>query len=354
MTIYKKIFSVFLKSILILGIGSLITSCRPENSVCELSFYHWKSQLDIGKSEQLYLDSLNVKKLYLRFFDVDYDFNKKETKPLAPLSIKKKPSSHLEIVPTIFITNRTLLQLEEEELPILSNHIFEKINLLAKDLEGFPIHEIQIDCDWSERTKWRYFRLLTLFKNQIQQNGWQLSVTIRLHQIKFFNRTGVPPADRGILMFYNIGEVAEWETKNSILDLAIAQQYLVNFDQYPLALDLALPIFSWGVLFRDEKMIRLLNTINESKLSDTERFLKIEKNRYKIIKSTYLDGHYLYQEDLIRFEKITTTDLQKAIDLLDPYLKKENRHLVFYHLDSTTIKPFPYESLHKLGQKLSH
>ena len=113
------------------------SSCRQSNNFCELSFYHWKSELYISPQEQVYLDSINVKKIYLHFFDVDYDFNKKETKPLAPLIIKKSPINISEIVPTVFITNRTLLQLEEHELPVLSNHIFKKINDLTKNLKQF-------------------------------------------------------------------------------------------------------------------------------------------------------------------------------------------------------------------------
>lgn len=350
----NKLTYFYVNSSLFLIAICFFPSCRQSSNSCELSFYHWKRELNIFPQEQAYLDSTNVKKLYLHFFDVDYDFNKKETKPLASLIVKNTPANILEIVPTIFITNRTLLQLEESELPILSDHILKKINSLSENLQQYTIKEIQIDCDWSEKTKWRYFRFLTILKDQIQSKSWELSATIRLHQIKFFKRTGVPPVDRGMLMFYNMGDLENPESKNSILDLAVAKQYLVNFDQYPLALDLALPIFSWGVLFRDGKMIKLINQLEETELTDPERFFKVDQNQYELVKSTYLHGHYLYQKDHIRLEKISIKNLQDAIDMLDGHLKKEDRHLVFYHLDTLTIKHFPYQTLHQLGQELNN
>ena len=212
--------------------------------------------------------------------------------------------------------------------------------------------EIQIDCDWSGTTKEKYFKLLSFLRKKIASKKIKLSSTIRLHQIKFFKKTGVPPVDRGMLMFYNVGEVADISTQNSILDLEIAKQYLENFDNYPLQLDLALPIFSWGVLFRDGKMIKLISGLREAELSDSTRFVNSSASRilnfgstFEVKKSTYLDGRYLYEGDQIRLESVRLEVLEETAQLLKEHLFNEDLTISFYHLDTTTIKHFQYEKL---------
>jgi len=155
------------------------------------------------------------------------------------------------------------------------------------------------------------------------------------------------------LMFYNMGELKKWESNNSILDLEIARKYLINFEQYPLSLDLALPIFSWGVLFRDGAMIKLLNQLDKDALQDSERFVERDENRYEVIKSTYLKGHYIYKGDQIRLEISKMDELRRACELLNKYLIDERRSVVFYHLDTMVIKQFPYEQIQTLPKILS-
>jgi len=173
----------------------------------------------------------------------------------------------------------------------------------------------------------------------------RLSATIRLHQIKYVEKTGVPPVERGMLMYYNMGKVQEETTENSILDNQIGQQYIAKLKDYPLPLDLALPLFQWGVLFRANKMIKLLNQLDAIELADPNRFRKVDENHWEIIKSTYLDGVYLYKNDEIRLEKSTVDELNIAADLLEQQLKREDRSIVFYHLDSAVLMNFEVEAL---------
>ncbi len=65
-----------------------------------------------------------------------------------------------------------------------------------------PPREIQIDCDWTERTRNAYFQLLTALKREPFLQGKILSATIRLHQVKYVQRSGIPPADRGRVCFF--------------------------------------------------------------------------------------------------------------------------------------------------------
>jgi len=243
------------------------------------------------------------------------------------------------------------VQITTDKLPDLAQKIGQK---LLGQLDGFSnviLREIQFDCDWSKSTQHKYFSLLKLLKNELSAIGIELSATIRLHQIKYVKEAGIPPVERGMLMYYNMGKVQEISTVNSILDNQIGAQYLSKLGDYPLPLDVALPLFKWGVLFRDKKMIKLLNQLEETTIADEKRFRKVNKNHWQVIKSTYLDGVYLYENDEIRMEKVVFDELSAAADLLQQQLKRANRSIVFYHLDSMVLKDFEVTELNQISLK---
>ncbi len=336
-------------SIIILIIaGILITNCTRNNDITP-AFYHWQTALHLSPSEKNYLSALAVEQLYVKFFDVDWDETAVQPVPLAVL--EKKDWANKALIPTIFITNRTFQRLPTDQLEWLSTRVREKIDELSS---GLTIKEIQFDCDWTAATREKYFSFLKVFKEKIEKRGIDLSATIRLHQIRDFQETGVPPVDRGMLMFYNTGDVESWQEENSILNLKAANDYLSATQRYPLPLDLALPIFSWGVLFRDAKMIGLLNNLRAEALSDTTRFLKMAPNRFRVKKSTYLNASYLYEGDWIRTESVDSALLLEAALLLQKKLKFSKCSIAFYHLDTATIKHFPYEKLEKIYQSFEN
>lgn len=318
----------------------LLFACNKPEIEVHSAFYHWQTSCNIGSSEKAYLDSIQVQKLYFKFFDVDWE---EIAQPAASIQWQCDVSAY-EIVPTVFITNRTLLNIEQGGLADLAEKVAIKIKNLTP-AQGF--RELQLDCDWSEATEEKYFQLLRLLRTHFKDKT--LSATIRLHQIKFFERTGVPPVDRGMLMCYNVGKIEEWSSENSILDTLIVSNYLQNFDVYPLELDIALPIFHWGLLFRDGSLSRILNNLDATALQDSTRFRLIAPNRFEVIKSTFLNGHFLYERDKIRLETVDRTSLQKTAQSLAQHLQnKRSFHLSFYHLDSLLLEQRPIEDLQKL------
>jgi len=176
----------------------------------------------------------------------------------------------------------------------------------------------------------------------------QLSATIRLHQVKYAEITGVPPVDKGMLMVYNMGEVTQLDTKNSILDLELAKQYLYNFKNYPVPMDVALPLFSWAVLFREGEMIKLLTNSEAEIQRDSSRFKKVDATHFQVKKSTYLDGYYLYKGDQLRLEAVKHQDLKTCGKLLKAHLNNQQLTVSFYHLDSTILNTFSYDFLEEV------
>lgn len=313
----------------------LSTCTDSEPQVITPAFYHWKTNLFIDSSAISNLDALKVEKLYVKFFDIDWSSSAGEAIPKAVL-IANDFDLQIEIIPTIYITNRTFLKTDGAAQKILAQRTAQKIKFISEKY-GVPApKEIQFDCDWSGKTREAFFDFIKNFKKEIDASI-KISSTIRLHQVKYFEKTGVPPVDKGMLMFYNMSDLDDWETENSILDLAEAEKYFQNFDKYPLTLDVALPAYSWAVLFRNGKLIKLIPEVKESELV---QFELLEKNRYKVKESTYFQGHYLYENDWLRFENIEPTTLLKATSRLAKIIENPNLTVSFYHLGNHSFEDF--------------
>ncbi len=353
-TLIRMVFKLLRRTLFSLLILRLFSCQEPQHKV-PLSptpaFYHWQTHLSLTASERAYLDSLGLRRLYAKFFDVDWDAGSQSALPLAQIRIDTQHLDGLEIVPTIFITNRCMINLPKGEIGELAKNINDLIHRLGGQLTSWQPREIQLDCDWSSKSRDKYFELIQQLR-QLNTN-WSItfSSTIRLHQLKYAEQTGIPPVDRGMLMFYNMGDLEDWNEPNSILNLEKAEPYLT--ENYTLPLDLALPIFHWGVIFRESELVHLSTALEASALRDTLRFHKIGEGRFRVLKSTYLDGYYLYKDDLIRLEGIDQSTLLAASQMLSKQMNQSEPWVAFYHLDSSTIKNFSYESLRACMQELA-
>jgi hypothetical protein len=320
-------------------------SCHP-STPAGTSFYHWKSYYDISNQEMDYLESLDVKEIYLRYFDIGIEAGKAE--PLGKLVNKNDFDYPYKVIPTIFITNNTFLKTSTAELDDLVDKTSKLLQIIHKKVSEKEITGIQLDCDWTDSTREKYFLFIKKIK---EKNNWNISVTIRLHQVKYKKRTGVPPADEFVLMCYNTGELKNIKEKNSILEPDVVKSYTKGMSDYPHRLELALPLFSWGVLFRDGKLIKLIRNVNESTFKDSEKFL-IEGNQIEILAGTYLNGYYLYPNDQIRLEGVSQKMLEETADILNDHLSPSK--IIYYHLDSIIIKKYDHELLENINHKFTH
>jgi hypothetical protein len=324
----------------VLVVVILMTCQNGEPSTVQSAFYHWETELELDSLESSYLSHLSASRLYVKFFDVDWNAQRQAAVPLANLQVQEW-KNEVAIIPTVFITNRTLQKVGTVELDDLAKRIWTKIQVLATDL---AIQEIQMDCDWSESTQEAYFSFLEHLKNLLPDSV-QLSVTLRLHQYRYPEMTGVPPVDRAMLMCYNVGEVRKWEEENSILRTSAVKPYL-EVNTYALPLDFALPLFRWGVLFRHGEMIKLIDGLQASDLADTTYFRQTAPQRYELVKSTYLQGYYLYRGDQLRLESVGVKTLQETARLLAEIKRSEGPfYVAFYRLDAQLLETFTYAEL---------
>jgi hypothetical protein len=326
-------------SILLTFCGLLI-GCTPTPTeyFATPAFYHWKSDYNPGAQERSFLQELQSKKLYVRYFDIVLEAG--EPVPVSSVENDYSINRNQEIIPVVFITNAAMKAVNEQDIPILASRIFKKIKGIHPWLSNSAIKEIQMDCDWTNGSRQKYFKLLRSLKALLDNQEQILSTTLRLHQFKNAETTGIPPVDRVMLMFYNMGEVNEYDEVNSILNLEAAADYLNKDEAYPLPMDIALPLFQWGCIFRDQKLIHLSNNLSLEDLDDILRFNKISDNRFRVIKSTYLNGDFLYEGDEIRHESVSYDRLLSAGKLLAGVKNTDGFTVAFYHLDSLSLSQF--------------
>jgi len=329
----------------------LLCGCSKEKSrgdAAHASFYYWRSNFALSFDEKKILDSLHTRKLYMKFFDVDWNPYSQTAQPLAVIQFQSALSESIDIVPTVFITNRTFDHLRNAEADQLTEKIKNKIFAIVHANIKRTVKEMQIDCDWTGRTRKIYFRFLELMKNSLDKNNIILSATIRLHQYSAPNDRGVPPVHQGVLMFYNMGEMEGTGAVNSILDLNIGRQYLRKAGKYPIHLDIALPLYNWGVLIRRGKIVNLLHDMQFESLKDSSLYERTDKNLFSVRKSHYDSGVYLYANDQIRYESVSMEQLKIAVDDLRDKFYLQSSSLIFFQIDPLLEKQYGIASIRSL------
>lgn len=329
-------------ALFILVVINVILSCRQHRShdfETELSFYHWKTNFSPTAYELDILRQHKVQQVYLRFFDVAWDATYQKPSPIAQLRIADKglfKREGLKIIPTVFITNECIRYLPAEQCGSLAEKISKLVNDIIQLNDIEQVDEIQIDCDWTATSREKYFALLSRLQEIDTQHLF--SATIRLFQVKYMIEAGIPPVKKGLLMCYNMGNLKSISTGNSIFDPGEVKKYIGNLDKYPLKLDLALPVFSWYVLFRQGGYAGLVQNIDHNGLG---KVLKPAGNdHFEIVSDTILYGNHFKKGDVLRYENCSYDNLVKAASLLKQKLPNRQPRLVLYHLDSIILSKY--------------
>lgn len=232
--------------LLLVSLTICLGACQHKTR--SMSFYYWRTTYAPDSMELQTLKENKVDTLYVHYFDVDWPDTDAAPSPISPIRFAANPSGY-SIVPVIFFQNRVFEKLGSTDSLALAEKVLalvRRINLPA----GIRAKEMQFDCDWTEQSRDNYFRFIREYH---ALSGLPLSSTIRLHQVKYSERAGIPPVDHGILMFYNMGNI-DAGNGNSVYDRAIAHRYTPSLRTYPLMLDVALPIFSCGLQVRDGRV----------------------------------------------------------------------------------------------------
>jgi len=323
----------------------ILVGCRKSGP--ERSFYYWKTTFHLSALEEKRLDDLNVNKLYLRLFDVDWDEVKNMASPVGKICFVSKPKLNIEFIPVVYIVNKTLQKTATVDIKNLAVKVLNLSGGLMKT-NGLKFKELQIDCDWTETTHDKYFQLLTYLKAELNKNGQILSATIRLHQVKYATVTGIPPVNRGMLMYYNIGKIDAASPRNSIYNKEDASKYISYISKYPLPLDVALPAFSWGVHVRGDKVVDLLNNLSSLDFKNNTNFRPTDSTQLVADSSFFFRGFYFIRNDRIKLEEVTPNLCLQAAQQLTGKLKESPGSVALFHLDSLMMTRYDEKQLEEI------
>lgn len=327
---------------IILLLISMLTGCqKSQPKEIDTAFYFWKSNFQLLENEKFTLKENGVNKLYIKFFDISWNEGKQTFQKDAPIRFSEKLPDSCQMIPVVFITNQTLKNIPKNELDSLANFILKGISKLSPKV----YQEIQIDCDWTLSTKQKYFSLLKTLK----KSGLYLSATIRLHQVKFYEKTGIPPVERGMLMCYNMSNWRSPITLNSIYSPKLLSQYTERLAQYPLSLDVVMPIFHWTVVFRNNRFLYFVNNLSAKTLSDNENFVQIaDKQQFTVKKDAQFQGISIRKGDIFRCEDAPFDDILKGSRNILEKISNQKLTFALYHLDSQSISYYSHEQINEL------
>lgn len=367
---YKKKVILFFLCVSVIVIS--LMRLHPAPKVIR-AFYYWKTTREPNHLKPL-TEKIGVSRLYLRYFDVDWSEGIQGPVPRGKINLWDfETTDFKEVCPVIFITPRTFERIQDDKLNALADKILKITQEYSKSIGNNVAHkripypesdygssysyeaytkrisqysdsfyvripEIQIDCDWNEKTKEKYFTFLQLLKKKIPEKT--LSVTLRLYPYKFSETMGIPPADKAMLMCYNTGSIKEKTTRNAILDTNEVKSYLSGVKNYPLPLDVALPLFRWGVWFRYGQYKGIVHEFSEEEWRRDTAFASFENNHFRIKTDKVIGQNYYREGDEIRFEKPYPADILATAKMVRQSIGLKDRVISFYHWESNYIQEY--------------
>ena len=286
-------------AIAIMGIiGMILASCMqlaelPE----ENAVYYWRTDLRLDSTERAFLATYNIKKVYCRYFDVVINDTATGPMPNATIHFNDTLPDGIELIPTVYITENCMHQPHKG----LAQKLVQRIKQMNETNDIKNVHEIQIDCDYTERSRQTYYEFLKEVRaawlepnNPDNTSTHILSTTIRLHQLAM----EAPPADYGVLMLYNTGDPRKWTERNPILDIRDVSPYLKRLDDYPLPLAAAYPVYSW---LRVIQGVNVVHTVEAAEILQVKE--AVEKKRQGLKRS--IITYHLDKENINRYKPKT-------------------------------------------------
>lgn len=270
-----------------------MTGCQKQREQLDEgnAVYYWRTDFRLDSTERAFLSQYNINKVYCRYFDVVINDETKGPVPNATITFSDSLPEGIEMIPTIYITENCMHQ----EPKGLAEKLVKRILQMneTNDIKG--VKEIQIDCDYTAKSRKNYYQFLKEVKAAWQQT---LSTTIRLHQLSMEE----PPVDYGALMLYNTGDPRKWTERNPILDVRDVYPYVKWLDDYPLPLAAAYPVFSW---LRVIQGVNIEHTVEAEEILNVKRM--VEKERKDL--SAAIITYHLDKENINRYKPKTYEEI---------------------------------------------
>lgn len=344
---YYLIISLLIFITLLSCTGTASLKSEESNSI-----YYWRTTFSLNDGEKDFLREHDVKKIYMRFFDVEREYtaqNGEDVTPEATIRFNDTVPAGVEIIPTVYITTSAVekMQTKEDEY---AEKIFKRITAICKQ-NNIVFNEIQLDCDWTKGTRKPFFRLCEAMKERMDSTQ-TLSSTIRLHQLT----QSPPPVDKGVLMVYNTGKLMEMTSDNSIFSRKDIEPYLRDnrLARYPLALDVAYPTYGWSVVFHPgEDKYYFDRIMRRTDFSAYPNLKRIASNLYEATSDINFseDGigwDKVYEKYRIRVERPTANEILEIKKMIDAQLNSKPHCNILYHLDESQLSHYSDNEISKI------
>ena len=278
---------------LLLSLCLFVVGCNTRDGLPdENSTYYWRTEWRLDSVESSFLSQYHIDKVYCRYFDVV--MRDSVPMPNATIRFADQVPQDLEIIPTIYITENCMHHHHDG----LAQRMVERILQINQTNDVSGVKEIQIDCDYTARSRKVYYDFLSEVRTEAKKHGLRLSTTIRLHQLSMPE----PPADYGVLMLYNTGDPRKFHERNPILDIRDVQPYLKYLADYPMPLAAAYPFFRWQ---RTIYGVHIEHTVEASEILRVKQAVeqKHPELRHTII-TYHLDNENINQYNTKEYEAI--------------------------------------------------
>ncbi len=277
----------------------LLTSCgkqRYQDESLEQSngVYYWRTDLHLDSTERAFLRQYHISKVYCRYFDVVMNDDGTEPKPNATIAFTDTLPAGIELIPTVYITEDCMHKPHKD----LAEKLVKRIMQMNETNHIGNVHEIQIDCDYTSKSRATYYQFLEQVRHHLSPTSYHLSTTIRLHQLSM----PVPPVDYGVLMVYNTGDPRKWQERNPILDYRDVYPYLNKLAQYQLPLAAAYPVYQW---IRNIQNVRIEHTVEAAEILKVKKAL--EKERPSLSKAVIT--YHLETDNINRYKTETYEEI---------------------------------------------
>ena len=249
--------------------------------------YYWRTDLRLDSTERAFLVQYDIKKVYCRYYDVVINDDDEGPVPNATISFSTTLPKGIELVPTVYITENCMHEWHEG----LAEKLVQRIRQMNETNDINGVSEIQIDCDYTAKSRRTYYRFLEAVKKAW---GQQLSTTIRLHQLSM----EAPPVDYGVLMVYNTGNPQNFTERNPILDFRDVTPYLRYLSDYSLPMATAYPVFSW---LRTIQGVHITHTVEADEILRVKQAIEQERPTLGNAIITY----HLDKENINRYKQET-------------------------------------------------
>ena len=132
---------------------------------------------------------------------------------------------------------------------------------------------------------------------------------------------------------------------NSILDTDELSLYLNNPRDYPLHIDIALPVFSWMQVYQNKRFKGIVYPEG----AGIKKILKrVKPLWYEVTKDTVVGDNYLRIGDLVKYEEITEKKVLDAIKIIKSNVAFDDTVTVsLFHLDENQLKNYSNEALNR-------